>query len=143
MISVGVDVSKGKSTVCILKPYGEVMMSPSDYEHTQRTIGMRIKKQRRMLGLTQKKLGELIYLPKATISAYENDNIELKVGRIEELARALCTTPNYLLGFDGGEKDEIKKMDETMIALLGMVKDEKVKRILLAQIRVTLEIAGE
>ena len=107
------------------------------------TLGMRIKKQRRMLGLTQEKLGELIYLPKATISAYENDNIELKAGRLEELARALCTTPNYLLGFDGGEKDEVKMMDKTMIALLGMVKDEKVKRILLAQIRVTLEIAGE
>ena len=27
LISVGVDVSKGKSTICILKPYGEVIMS--------------------------------------------------------------------------------------------------------------------
>ena len=35
MISVGVDVSKGKSAICILKPYGEVIMSPRDYEHTQ------------------------------------------------------------------------------------------------------------
>ena len=35
LISVGVDVSKGKSTICILKPYGEVIMSPKDYEHTQ------------------------------------------------------------------------------------------------------------
>ena len=35
MISVGVDVSKGKSTICILKPYGEMIMSPKDYEHTQ------------------------------------------------------------------------------------------------------------
>ena len=35
MISVGVDVSKGKSTICILKLYGEVIMSPKDYEHTQ------------------------------------------------------------------------------------------------------------
>lgn len=28
MISVGIDVSKGKSTVCLLKPYGEVVSSP-------------------------------------------------------------------------------------------------------------------
>jgi len=35
MISVGVDVSKGKSTVCILKPYGEILMAPKDYSHTQ------------------------------------------------------------------------------------------------------------
>ena len=38
LISVGVDVSKGKSTICILKPYGEVLMSPNDYEHTQRDL---------------------------------------------------------------------------------------------------------
>ena len=35
MISVGVDVSKGKSTVCVLKPYGEVLMKPKNYHHTQ------------------------------------------------------------------------------------------------------------
>ncbi len=30
MISVGIDVSKEKSTVCIMKPYGEVLASPYD-----------------------------------------------------------------------------------------------------------------
>ncbi len=35
MISVGVDVAKGKSTICVLKPYGEVLMKPKDYRHTQ------------------------------------------------------------------------------------------------------------
>ena len=34
MISVGIDVSKGKSTVCILKPGGEVVKPPFDIEHT-------------------------------------------------------------------------------------------------------------
>ena len=29
MISVGIDVSKGKSTVCAIKPYGEVLMTSS------------------------------------------------------------------------------------------------------------------
>jgi len=33
MISVGVDVSKGKSTVCMLKPYGEVVCSPFEIQH--------------------------------------------------------------------------------------------------------------
>ena len=28
MISVGIDVSKGKSTVCIMKPGGEVLETP-------------------------------------------------------------------------------------------------------------------
>ena len=30
MISVGIDVAKGKSTVCILKPYGEIVSKPFD-----------------------------------------------------------------------------------------------------------------
>ena len=35
MISVGIDVSKEKSTVCVLKPYGEVVMTPRDVQHTE------------------------------------------------------------------------------------------------------------
>ena len=34
MISVGIDVSKEKSTVCVLKPYGEIVMKPTDVLHT-------------------------------------------------------------------------------------------------------------
>jgi transposase len=34
MISVGIDVSKGKSTVCIMKPGGEVMETPFEILHT-------------------------------------------------------------------------------------------------------------
>ena len=34
MISVGIDVSKGKSTVCIMKPCGEVVKPPFDINHT-------------------------------------------------------------------------------------------------------------
>lgn len=35
MISVGIDVSKEKSTVCILKPYGELIRSPYEINHTE------------------------------------------------------------------------------------------------------------
>ena len=38
MISVGVDVSKGKSTVCILKPYGEVGCSPFEVLHVEKEL---------------------------------------------------------------------------------------------------------
>ena len=34
MISVGIDVSKGKSTVCIMKPCGEILEPPFDINHT-------------------------------------------------------------------------------------------------------------
>lgn len=35
MISVGIDVSKGKSTVCFMKPYGETLHRPFEVEHTE------------------------------------------------------------------------------------------------------------
>lgn len=38
MISVGIDVSKGKSTVSIMKPFGEVVKAPFDVLHTQKDI---------------------------------------------------------------------------------------------------------
>ena len=38
MISVGVDVSKEKSTICILKPYGEVIQKPFEVNHTEKEL---------------------------------------------------------------------------------------------------------
>lgn len=38
MISVGIDVSKEKSMVCILKPYGEVVLSPIETVHTEESV---------------------------------------------------------------------------------------------------------
>lgn len=35
MVSVGIDVSKEKSTVCILKPYGEIVCSPYEMNHVE------------------------------------------------------------------------------------------------------------
>lgn len=38
MISIEVDVSQGKRTVCILKPYGEILKSPYEVAHTQSSL---------------------------------------------------------------------------------------------------------
>lgn len=38
MICVGIDIAKGKSTVCFLKPGGEVLKTPYDMEHTAEEI---------------------------------------------------------------------------------------------------------
>lgn len=38
MISVGIDVSKEKSTICILKPYGEIISSPFEILHTEKEL---------------------------------------------------------------------------------------------------------
>ena len=38
MISVGVDVSKGKSTICVMKPYGEIVLKPFEVQHTENEL---------------------------------------------------------------------------------------------------------
>jgi len=38
MISVGIDVSKDKSTVCIIKPCGEILALPYEMLHTMESI---------------------------------------------------------------------------------------------------------
>jgi transposase len=50
MISVGIDVSKEKSTVCILKPYGEVVSSPYEMMHTEQGLSELVSICRRLDG---------------------------------------------------------------------------------------------
>ena len=38
MVSIGIDVSKGKSTVCFLKLHGEVLNKPFEVEHTESSL---------------------------------------------------------------------------------------------------------
>lgn len=38
MISVGIDVSKEKSTVCLLKPYGEMVSKPFEVNHVEKEL---------------------------------------------------------------------------------------------------------
>ena len=57
--------------------------------------------------------------------------------RIAELARSLFTTPNYLLGFEE-EKSEEQRMDEGIVAMLGRIQDDKIKKMLMIQIEAVL-----
>lgn len=50
MISVGLDVSKGKSMVCMLKPYGEIIAKPYEISHTESEISKFIKTLRQLDG---------------------------------------------------------------------------------------------
>lgn len=64
-------------------------------------IGQRIKRSRRLAGLTQDDLAEKLNLTKATISKIECGYYEsYSRKRIEQLAIILNTSPAYLLGWD-------------------------------------------
>src|SRR5574344_600036 len=44
MISIGIDISKEKSTVSMLKPYGEVVASPYEIQHNEQELNALVKK---------------------------------------------------------------------------------------------------
>ena len=101
---------------------------------TTETMGMRIREQRIKMHMTQEKLAEEMSIPKTTISAYENDKVDIKGSVLMELSQALLTTPNYLLGFCNEDK-----IAEEMRNVLCGIKDEKTKKMLLVQIKAVAE----
>ena len=52
---------------------------------------------RKAAGMSQEQLAELLCTKKATISAYENDRIDIKSSIVLEIAKALGCTGSYLL----------------------------------------------
>lgn len=53
MNSVGIDVSKGKSMVAVMRPFGEVVMSPFEVEHTETALENLAEQLRRLVGETK------------------------------------------------------------------------------------------
>ena len=83
-------------------------------------IGERIKQRRKELGLSADKLGEMLGKNRATIFRYENGEIEnLPLDILEPIAKALGTTPAYLLGWE----EETKKNDIHADIILRMRTD--------------------
>ena len=91
----------------------------------EETLGQRIKAARIRKGYTQEQLAEVMCIPKSTISAYENDKVDIKGSVLVELSGHLDTTPNYLLGVEDKEEDEFVLKAEQ---LLSKIKDEKTKK---------------
>ena len=44
MVSVGIDISKDKSTVCMLRPYGEIVEAPFSIDHTEQALNALIER---------------------------------------------------------------------------------------------------
>lgn len=100
----------------------------------EETLGQRIRAQRIRLGMTQEELAEITFIPKPTISNYENDRIDIKSSVIAELANALQTDPNYLILGEKATKADNGFMNEAA-ELFSKITDPKVQEMLLKQIR--------
>lgn len=68
-------------------------------------LGQRIKAARIRKGYTQEELAEVMHVPKSTLSAYENDKVDIKGSVLVELSGHLDNTPNYLVGVEENSDD--------------------------------------
>ena len=102
----------------------------------EKTIGMRIRECRKEIGMSQEELASRMYMDKRTISAYENDKIDIKASVLRELAPIIGTTAGYLI--DG----EISKENVTMMQLAILLErmDLKLKRVAVEQVKVLSKI---
>lgn len=53
MNAVGIDVSKGKSMVAVLRPFGEVVMSPFEVDHTDNALQKLVEQLKQLEGETK------------------------------------------------------------------------------------------
>ena len=88
------------------------------------TIGERIKTRRTELKMSQQALALLLgYKSSTSIARIESNERNLPQKKIEKIAEALQTTPEYIMGWDEKPKEEqpaasrirIKKRDGTVI----------------------------
>ncbi|MFM1580867.1 LexA family transcriptional regulator [Helcococcus bovis] len=74
-------------------------------------IGDRIKNKRKSLNLTLKELGKKTGVSDATIQRYESGNISnIPSDRVELIAKALSTTPGYLMGWEKDYNLDLEKI---------------------------------
>ena len=85
-------------------------------------IGKRIKQRRKELGMSADKLGEILGKDRSTIYRYEKGDIEnLPLDILEPIAKALNTTPQYLMGWE----DVGKKNDTLADVIIRLQTDEE------------------
>ena len=70
------------------------------------TIGQRIHQKRKEMRMSANELAKKLGKDRSTIYRYENGEIEkFPLDILEPIAKALNTTPAYLMGWEGKEKD--------------------------------------
>ena len=78
----------------------------------------------------------MLYMKKSTICKYEKDEHDIPSSVLMELARALHTTPNYLLLGDIEEEDW---MDD-MIQMLEKIKKPEYRELAKKQLSVLIDL---
>lgn len=99
-------------------------------------IGKRIKERRKELGMSADKLGEILGKDRSTIFRYEKGDIEnLPLDILQPIAKALNTTPQYLMGWSDTTQNNtppetLTEGEQTLLHLFRMLPDEAQKMYL-------------
>lgn len=89
-----------------------------------------IKNRRIKLGLTLEDVGKIVGVSKATVQRWESGEISnMRRDKILLLAKALHTTPAYLMGWEAESKKE-SEMNQKLIELIDSLTEEQVAETL-------------
>lgn len=81
-------------------------------------IGQRIKERRKELCMSADELGEILGKNRATIYRYEKGEIEnMPLDILVPIAAALKTTPQYLMGWDDGDKQYVLESQQEEVII--------------------------
>lgn len=87
-------------------------------------IGLKIRAKREELNITQAELGKRIGVSRNAIWKVENGDDNMTPERVEKFARALNTTPAYLVGWKIEENEEIEYTDEEKNMIISYRKSD-------------------
>lgn len=98
-------------------------------------VGERIKSRRKEIGLSAEQVAKELGVSPATVYRYEsNDIMNMRIDKLEPIAKALRTTPAYLIGWEDDKKEnppaesqrilESVNSSENIDLLLHIIKNE-------------------
>ena len=95
-------------------------------------IGKRIKQRRKEIGMSADKLGDILGKDRSTIYRYEKGDIEnLPLDILQPIAKALGTTPAYLMGWQDNKPtppaDELTEGEKLLLDLFRQIPEDQQK----------------
>lgn len=76
-------------------------MSEKEISEKMQEIMSRMKKRREELNMSYQTLSDKVGISKSTLQRYETGYIKnMPIDKLEDIAKALCVSPGYLMGWD-------------------------------------------
>lgn len=94
-------------------------------------IGRKIREAREMTGMTQEELArKLGYKGKSAIAKIETGANDIPISKVKDFAKALYTTPAFLMGWEDEEGDVRHYINDDTLALAQQLHDDKELRMM-------------